>query len=1185
MNKKFLSWVFYDKTQRCKHFFRIMKLTTVCSFALAFSLYAGNSNSQNIKVTVKQNNAELRDVLNTIEKQTDYLFVYDKYVDVNRKVSVNSKKRPLEEVLGELFGETGIKYTVDGAYIVLSPNSKSENSIALISQQDRQITGIVKDATGEPVIGANVVEKGTTNGTITDVEGRFSLSVAPNATLIISYIGYVSSEISVKGQTSVVVTLKEDSETLDEVVVVAYGTQKRSNLTGSVDVVSSKELANRPVTNTSSMLQGKASSITFSTPSGGNTPGKTPTIQIRGQAALNESTPPLVVIDGIPSSMDDFNALNPNDVESISVLKDAAASAVYGARAPYGVLMVTTKMGRRNEKPSITYSGNYGVVTPINMPRMADSYTFGLLKNQSKVNAKMPVAFTNDQLDLILDNIQNPGKYTLSDLVSDEGNTWGWGNQSYCNNDFIDIWLRSSFRHQHDLSVRGGNDKTSYSVSTGYVYQPGILNFVEDIDNYSRFNINGGVETDVTSWLKLTYRSRYSYETTKDPNFEYGQGRSRAYEFAYGAWPVTPVKNPDGVYNEGTRIATGIGGGHQTTVYHRLDNILALDFNLAKGWTAHVDGTWRMNFKDYQSLKMPVYGLRPSGDKFLMGGTESSLAKHTGMTRYWTIQGYTAYEHQIKKHNIRIQLGAQAEENTYRELSGTAKDLFVPDMDAVSIAQGIRTFDDKINDWATAGFFGRINYNFDERYFIELNGRYDGSGRYSKGSQWGFFPSAFAAWNMSNESFWEGLKDVINFAKLKTSYGTLGNQGNSAGYLHIPTMEVASESKWIFNGSRLPYVKTPGILNMSRTWEKITTLDVGLEMRALDSRLSAELGYFNRRSWDIIGPPTPKAAVLGTSAPSINNAEFVTNGFEMQLSWRDQINEQWDYGVSLNLADGRSKVTKYNSASNSFGQNSDGSEKWYEGKVFGEIWGYKVDRFLTKDDFDENGKLLVDQSKIHANWYPGDVKYEDLNGDGEITPGNSTVEEPGDLRVIGNSTPRFRYGINLSTGYEFEKAGRLDLSLFFEGVAKRDLFMNGSFFFWGTGVGNSFASSVYDNKWHMDFYRDGTTDSRLLEYMGENINSYFPRPYDNAEGNKNFQTNTKYLLNGAYLRLKNLQLAYTLPKHLISKAGITNCRVYFSGENMFVLSALPSYIDPEAVGGGRMYPQQAVYSFGVNVSF
>lgn len=1185
MNKKFLSWAFYTKTQRCKHFFRIMKITTLFLFVLIFCLHAENTNSQNVRVTLKQSNAELENVLSDIEKQTDYFFVYNKYVNVNRKVSLDLNKRPLEEVLEHLFKGTDVKYAVDGAYIILSPQNTMNNSTSLITQQGRKVSGMVKDMNGEPIIGANIIEKGTTNGVITDISGAFNMNVPEGAVLQISYIGYLSKEVKVGKDTSFEIVLLEDNQTLDEVVVVAYGTQKRSNLTGSVDVVRSKDLENRPVTSASSMLQGKATSITFSTPTGGNTPGKNPTIQIRGQAALNESTPPLVVIDGIPSEMADFNALNPNDVESISVLKDAAASAVYGARAPYGVLMITTKMGRRNEKPTITYSGNYGVVTPVNMPRMVDSYTFGLMKNQSKINAKMPRAFTDDQLDFILDNIQNPGKYTLSDLVPGDGNDWGWGNKSYCNNDFIDIWLRSSFRHQHDLSVRGGNDKTSYFVSTGYVYQPGILNYVEDIDNYSRFNINGGLETDITSWLKLTYRSRYSYETTKEPAFEYNQGRQRVYDFAFGAWPVTPIVNPDGYYNEGNRIGTGVGAGHRTDMQHRLDNILALDFNIAKGWTAHVDGTWRMNFQDYQTLRKPVYGLRPSGDQFTFGGTESSLAKQTGMTKYWTIQGYTAYEHQIKKHNFRIQLGAQAEENTYRELSGTAKDLFVPDMDAVSIAQGIRTFDDKINDWATAGFFGRINYNFDERYFVELNGRYDGSGRYSKGSQWGFFPSAFAAWNMSNESFWDGIKDVVNFSKLKASYGTLGNQGNSAGYLHIPTMEVKSESDWIFNGSRLPYVKTPGILNMSRTWEKITTLDVGLEMRFLNNQLSAEIGYFNRRSWDIIGPPTPKAAVLGTTAPQVNNAEFVTNGFEMQLSWRDQFSKRWDYSASFNLADGRSKVTKYNTSSNSFGQTSDGKEKWYVGKVFGEVWGYKVDRFLTKDDFDENGKLLVDQSKIHANWYPGDVKYEDLDGDGEITPGNSTVEEPGDKRIIGNTTPRFRYGINLSTGYEFEKAGRLDLSLFFEGVAKRDLFMDNSFFFWGTGVSNSFASSVYDNKWHMDFYRDETTEARLLEYMGENINSYFPRPYDNAEGKKNFQTNTKYLLSGAYIRLKNLQLTYTLPKHLISKAGMSNCRVYFSGENLFVLSGLPSYIDPEAVGGGRMYPQQAVYSFGVNVSF
>ena len=492
MNKKFLSWVFYDKTQRCKHFFRIMKITTLFLFVLIFCLHAENTNSQNVRVTVKQNNTELSSVLTDIEKQTDYLFVYDKYVNVNRKVSVNLNKKPLEDVLSQLFNGTDVKYTVDGSYIILSPKIETGHIASLITQQKKIVTGMVKDNYGDPVIGANIIEKGTTNGVITDINGSFSINVPEGAVLQISYIGYLSKELKVGNETSFDIVLQEDNQTLDEVVVVAYGTQKRSNLTGSVDVVRSKDLENRPVTSASSMLQGKASSITFSTPSGGNTPGKNPTIQIRGQAALNESTPPLVVIDGIPSEMADFNALNPNDVESISVLKDAAASAVYGARAPYGVLMITTKMGRRNEKPTVTYGGNYGIVNPVNMPRMADSYTFGLLKNQSKINAKMPRAFTDDKLDLILDNIQNPGKYTLLDLVPGEGNDWGWGNKSYCNNDFIDIWLRSSFRHQHDLSVSGGNDKTSYFVSTGYVYQPGIFNFVEDIDNYSRFNINGG---------------------------------------------------------------------------------------------------------------------------------------------------------------------------------------------------------------------------------------------------------------------------------------------------------------------------------------------------------------------------------------------------------------------------------------------------------------------------------------------------------------------------------------------------------------------------------------------------------------------------------------------------------------------------------------------------------------------
>lgn len=1151
---------------------KLFVLFFICSLGLA---YASHSYAQTAIVNVEVQNKTVGEVLKEIENQSEFGFFFDNtLIDLNRRVSVTSRNSDIFKVLEKVFKGTNVKYSVLEKKIVLT--TIAEN-VPTVQQAAFKVTGKVVDENGEEVIGATVQEKGTSNGTVTDMDGNFDLKVsAKEVTLEVSYIGYSKATVKAKAGVITKVTLKEDTEVLDEVVVVAYGTQKKSNLTGSVDVVSSKEMENRPVTTASSMLQGKASSMTFSTPAGGNTPGSTPTIQIRGQAALDSSTPPLVVIDGIPSDMGAFNALNPNDIESISVLKDAASSAVYGARAPYGVLVVTTKMGKRNEKATVSYSGNYGVVSPVNMPKTLDSYTFAVIRNQSFLNARQPAVFNDDDLDLIRDNIQNPGKYSLSDLVSDEGNIWG---KSYVNNDWMDIMLKSSFRHQHDLSLKGGSEKSAYSVSVGYVYQPGILNFVEDMDNYSRFNINGGIESDVTSWMKVTYRNRYSYAVTKEPTCEYAGGRQRMFDYAFGAWPTSTLQYPDGSYAE--IIATSMGSGMKKSVGHRLDNILAFDFKLAKGWTAHFDGTWRMNFSDNQTLRMPVNGLRPSGDEYIINGTESSLAKSTAMNQYWTVQGYTAYEHKIKQHSLRIQLGAQAEENKYRSLSGTAKDLFVYDMDAAHIAQGARTFDDAINDWATAGFFGRLNYNWAERYFVEVNGRYDGSGRYSRGHRWGFFPSVFAAWNISNEPFWEKLKDAVNYARVKASYGTLGNQGNSSGYLHIPTMVVDAQAPWIIDGKRPTYVKTPGILNLIRTWEKITTLDLALETRMLNNRLSVELGYYNRRSWDIIGPPTPLPAVLGAGAPNVNNAEFVTKGFEMQLSWRDRITSRLDYSVGLNLADGTSEVTKYNATSKSLAK-----DKWYKGQKFGDIWGYKVDRLLTKDDFGPDGKLLIDQSKIHANWNPGDIKYEDLDGDGKITPGNSTADEPGDRRIIGNSTPRFRYGINLAVGYEFEKAGKLDLTLFFQGVAKRDVFMSGSFFFFGTGYGSSSAAiSVYDNKWHKDFYRDENSNQRLLELMGENTNSYFPRPYESAEGNKNFQTNTRYLMNGAYIRLKNLQLAYTLPKRWINKVGMGSCRVYFSGENLFVLSGLPSYIDPESVNNGRMYPQQAIYSFGANISF
>lgn len=536
-----------------------MKLFTLffaCSLGLA---HASESYAQTAIVNVEVQNKTVGEILKKIEKQSDFDFFFDNtLIDLNRRVSVTSRNSDIFKVLEKVFKGTNVKYSVLDKKIVLTINA---DNVQTAQQTTFKVTGKVVDENGEEIIGASVLEKGTINGTVTDMDGNFELKVSGKEVILeVSYIGYSKAIVKTKAGTITKVVLKEDTEVLDEVVVVAYGTQKKSNLTGSVDVVSSKEMENRPVTSASSMLQGKASSITFSTPAGGNAPGSAPTLQIRGQAALSETTPPLVVIDGIPSDMGAFNALNPNEIESISILKDAAASAVYGARAPYGVLLVTTKMGGRNEKAVVTYSGNYGIVNPINMPKTLDSYTFGVIRNQSYINARSQAPFTDEDLDIIRDNILNPGKYSLADLVSDSGNMWG---KSLVNTDWMNIMLKSSFRHQHDLSLKGGSEKSSYSVSIGYVYQPGILNFVEDMDNYSRFNINAAIESDVANWLKVTYRNRYSFAVTKEPVSEYAGGRQRMFDYAFGAWPTSPLQYPDGSY--AGIIATSMNGGMKRT--------------------------------------------------------------------------------------------------------------------------------------------------------------------------------------------------------------------------------------------------------------------------------------------------------------------------------------------------------------------------------------------------------------------------------------------------------------------------------------------------------------------------------------------------------------------------------------------------------------------------------------------
>jgi len=1052
------------------------------------------------------------------------------------------------------------------------------------------VSGNVKNEKGEPLQGVSVKIKGKTIGTSTNANGSFSIDAAVGQVLVFSHVGYVTFELKIASQQDLEITLKQADAKMDEVVVVGYGTQKKADLTGAVQVISGKDLENRPAANATALLQGIANGITFNSPASGFSPGAAQTIAIRGNASLNSSTPPLVVIDGIPTNMEDFNTLNPDDIESITILKDAAASAIYGARAPYGVLMVTLKKGRRNQRPVFSYSGNYSIVKPINYPDPVDAYTFALARNESYLNSHQSVYFSPDQLAIIKGNVENPGKYTADELVPllPDG-TWGWGQNGLTNTNWFKTWLKSSQRQNHELSLRGGTEKTNYFLSAGYLYQPGIFKFVSDFDNYRRFTLNGGFNVDVNNWIKLGYRTRYSLAETTAPTFG-GAGIGLVYGFVYGAWPVVPVKNPNGYYNWSSRIADGQQGGQSQDDQHRLDNVLELNLHPAKGWDIHVDGTWRMFFEDYQSLVNQVVQHYYADGRTLLTGT-SSISKTTSFSKYWTTQAYTSYNTTIGKHYIKGQVGMQAEETDNRGLSGSGSKMLIPNNYSINLSQQNKTASDALSTWSTEGFFGRINYNYDERFLFEVNGRYDGSARYAESKRWGFFPSMSAGWNISREKFWDRIQSTVNYAKIRASYGTLGDQGNTANFLYIPTLTVSPNTSWVFGNQTVPYVNTPGVLNPDITWNKITTFDISTELKFLDNRLSAELGWFDRKSWDMLGPPSPVPSVLGTSAPYVNNAAFVTKGFELMLGWNDRVSRNWDYSVRVNLSDAHSTITKYNVAQNYVGQ-------WYPGMKMGEIWGYHVARLLNATDFNQNGTLKVDQSLFSANWYPGDVKYEKSSAKSpdSVSRGDGTVKNPGDQRIIGNTTPRYNFSVNINVGYTFKNGGRLDLAMLMQGVAKQDQVGNYSMYYWGMGseTGNNSDVNIYSGAKQLNFYRDATSSPELLTKLGTNTGAFFPRPYIGGDGFKNFQPSDRYLISLAYMRVKNVQVGYTLPAAWINKAKFQNCRIYFSGENLLTIhsSSLPYWIDPEMPVSnsyfgyvGRNYFQQATFSFGVNLGF
>lgn len=1084
----------------------------------------------------------------------------------NLKVYAMKKQRFFEELRLKVC----VTLAVCMALLLNAPSLGAQNSTI-------KVKGVVNDAMG-PVIGASIVEKGNTgNGTITDIDGNFSLNVSSNSTLIVSFVGYKAQEIPVAGKTFFTIDLKEDNEMLEEVVVVGFATQKKVNLTGSVGTATAKDIEARPVANAVQALQGVIPGLNISNSGNGGELNATKSIDVRGTGTVGKdasgnafsSGSPLILIDGMEG---DLNSINPQDIESISVLKDAAASSIYGSRAPFGVVLVTTKSGKSG-RAQINYNMNMRYSTPIKMPDMANSYEFVNLFDDAEYNGSGKHLYTDEYRQFVYDFMTGES----DDYIWGNGSGGKW-NYDYSANNVN--WLKEYYRNtapsqEHNVSVSGGSDKMTYYLSANYMTQEGFMRY--GTEDYDRYTITAKISAQLTKALKVDYSNRWvrtDYERPTYMNDDFYNHILRR------ARPVRAVYDPNGyLMSDINYIGVMRDGGRHNEQKDAMAQQLKITVTPLKNWNIigemniKTDNNWNhweqfVVYSHYKDNPENTYTALTSANK-------DQVSEYSLKTTYLNPTVYSNYNFSLKeKHNFTVLGGFQAEIMKYRDMEGARTGLVTTDLPVLNLTTDADSYTLKglYKNWKNAGFFGRINYDYNGKYLVEGNLRYDGSSRFRRGNRWILTPSFSLGWNVARENFWEKLADVVEVFKLRVSYGELANQNTTSWYPTYQTLGVTTNGgKWLQNGALTSVASVPGLISTSLSWEKIKNTNIGFDFGALNNRLTGSFDYFWRKTKNMVGPGVELPAILGATVPSTNNTDLTTFGWELSIGWRDKVGEL-GYGVKLNISDNQTRIDKYPNPTNSL-------SKYMAGELTGDIYGYTtIGIAKTQEEMDAHIASLPKggQTAIGSKWEAGDIMYADINGDGKIDNGSNTLDDMGDLKKIGNNTPRFRTGITLDAQWK-----GFDFSMFWQGVLKRDFDPGeNSMVFWGTtGSGQWWSTSFKD---HMDYFRAEDTASPL----GANVNAYYPRPLFN---NKNHKTQTAYLQNAAYMRLKNLQLGYTLPKSLINKIGLQNVRVYVSGENLLTITGLSDTMDPETAGigkqGGTVYPLSRVYSFGLSVNF
>lgn len=1049
--------------------------------------------------------------------------------------------------------------------------------------------------------GAGILVKGTTNGQITGADGTATLTnVAPDAVLVVTFVGYQTVEVPVKGRANVSVTL-EDSLTLDEIVVVGYGTQKKANLTGAVDQVGSETFEGRSNANLTQMLQGQIPNLNLKFKDG--RPNSSPSYNIRGTTSIGQGGSALILIDGVEG---DPSLLNPNDIESVSVLKDAASSAIYGSRAPYGVVLITTKTARQG-KPTVSYQANLTFEQPTTIPDyVSNGYTWAdhfykayynyNLSNPSGINKTME--FSTAWL-AEYQRRNETGNYEV--LVSD-GSIGTAGRWLYFieGEDYIGKLYRNHMTSQtHNISVSGSDDKFDYYVSGRYYGNNGIFDTDVNPESYKILNGRMKMGYKVTPWLRISNNTDISWTKYVMPQ-TYSEGNGNIWRnIADEGHPCSPIWNPDGTLSHSAVYSVGdylYGHSNRGYINRQVKTTFAAQAKfLDDRLRLNADFTYRN--KDFNTTVKKVKSefSRYEGTTETISGTQSYLSETIRNYEYLATNEYVEFEDTFAgKHYFKALLGYNYEQETYKNTYSYNDDLLTPDVTNINLAMGIdnRSITGDYYRWRTVGAFARINYAFADRYLIEVNGRYDGSSKFPQRQRWAFFPSVSVGWRLTEEPWFKVSKDAVSNIKFRASFGALGNS-NVGNYAYDETFSF--DNGRIINGAKVRYTSAPAPIPESLTWETAQTLDFGLDMSFLKGRLSFTGDYYIRKTLDMytVGPTLPD--VFGASSPKGNYAEMTTRGYEMTIRWNDSFNlagKPFNYGLKASLVDYKSIIDKFNNRKKEL-STAAYNTNYYAGMVVGEIWGFVSNGlWQNQDEIDaaEAGALaagqkyynpLMQTSKTYK-LYPGDIKFEDLNGNGYIDRGQNTVDDSGDRKIIGNSEPRYIYSFGIDLEWN-----NIFLSAFFQGVGKQDWYpSNEASVIWGQ-YNRPYAQMP---KWHLNnYWTEDNPDAYLPRYAG-----YYAPFY---KGTNN--ANTRYLMDVSYIRLKNLQVGYTLPAKWTDAIKMKKVSVFFSGENLWTWSPMYKYtrdIDVTAniygtdsvlssTGDGFNYPTLRSYSLGLNITF